>query len=197
MVKTCSVKGCNRPHLAMGYCNNHYSNYRVKLKRETDPEWRDKTNKYQMKKYYEQHDYRKKQKRGYSKKYQQQIVKALGSKCISCDEKYNPDLKQSNLQIHHKFYSEEEKKIKKENKGNLGATHKYEALRMIKQGKYAELKKKFTLLCQQCNTIEAFVRKNPKKAFETFCWIYSEGQFNEVLSEDDDKSLRKITEFLK
>lgn len=26
--KTCSVKGCSRPHTAKGYCTNHYQAYR-------------------------------------------------------------------------------------------------------------------------------------------------------------------------
>jgi len=63
---------------------------------------------------------------------------------------------------------------------------------MIKNGENP--RKKFGLLCRQCNNIEAWVRKDGKKAFEAFCYLYGQGHFDEALK--DDKSLKKITEFL-
>jgi hypothetical protein len=128
---------------------------------------------------------------GIQKKEFEKIYERLGSKCVSCGEKYNPSLKKTNLHIHHKFYSKDKEYLKKY--GTM--PQKYEALRMIKANKIRELKKKYTLLCQQCNTIDGWVRKNPDNAFETLCWLYSEGYFDEALK--DDLKFKKLTEFMK
>ena len=106
---------------------------------------------------------------GYEKDNFEKIVEVLGSKCASCGEKYTRGVKMPNLQIHHKFYTEEDKEYKKKY-GAKGATpHKYESIRMIKANQINELKKKYTLLCQQCNMLEAWVRKNGVKAFDAYC----------------------------
>ncbi|MCV0431829.1 hypothetical protein [Nitrosopumilus sp.] len=130
-------------------------------------------------------------RRGYEKRNFTIIVNALGKKCDSCGEKYNPELKKSNLDIHHREYSEEDKKYFK--KHGIGQ-QKYESLRMIKTKKINELKKKYVLLCKQCHQIETFCHQSPKKAFDMFAWLYGEGLFDEVLK--DDPTLKKLTDFL-
>lgn len=129
---------------------------------------------------------------GYEKDNFEKIIDVLGSKCASCGEKYTRGVKMPNLQIHHKFYTEEDKEYKKKYGVNQ---HKYEALRMIKTNKINELKKKYTLLCGQCNMLEAWVRKDGVKAFEAYCWLHEQGYFDEALR--DDAKFKKLSEFMK
>lgn len=130
-------------------------------------------------------------RRGYERDRMIKIVEVLGSKCVSCGEKFNPDLKRSNLEIHHNYYTEEDKEYFKKYGINQ---QKYEAWRMIKTNKINELKKKYTLLCGQCNILEAWVRKNGVKAFEAYCWLQEQGYFDEALK--DDAKFKKLSEFM-
>ena len=131
-------------------------------------------------------------KQGYAKKSSERIFEVYGNKCASCGEKYNSNSNRRNLQLHHRFYSEEDTQYFKKHGIGQG---KYEALRMLEANQINELKNKFTLLCPQCNMLEAYVRKDGKKAFEAFCWLYSEGHFDEALK--DDTSFKKLSEFMK
>jgi len=157
------------------------------------PEWKNKQNKKQLQAYYDDHENRKERKRIDGKAQRRELYLKLGAKCVSCGEKFNPKLKRSNLEIHHKFYDEEDMKIKNRNNGNIGSRQITELIRMFKNG--INPNEKFTLLCGQCNTLEAFVRLNPEKAFETFCWLSSEGYFDQALK--TDPKLKKLTEFLR
>jgi len=193
--ETCSVEDCNKPHSREGYCKSHYSKFVAYPKRRAellaDPEKYEQHKKHVMELYYARHGIQKRQKRERAKRKSRQMIKMLGGKCESCGEKFNPDLERSNLDFHHRHYDEKDKKIRRKWGYVPNIVHEIEVL--IKEGKNP--KKKFALLCKQCNSIEAFVRIDKKKAFETFSWLYEEGYFDEALS--DDKSLRKITEFLK
>jgi len=187
--RKCSVDGCDNKHEGLGFCRSHYAKFR----RNNDPEYREKYRKKSRDGYYKFHEERKKQKRITGKNERAELYRKLGAKCASCGEKFNPDISRSNLEIHHKEYSKEDEEVKAKNKGNLGSRHIYELKRMFKQG--VNPKKKFCLLCKQCNVIEAHVRINTTKAFETFCWLFGEGYFDKALK--DDPKLKKLTEFLK
>jgi len=187
--KKCSVNGCSNLHEALGFCRSHYSKFR----RKNDPEYRETMRKKSMDGYFKYHEQRKKQKRITGKNERIELYKKLGGKCDSCGEKLNESLSRSNLQIHHKFYDSEDLKIKEKFKGNLGSRHILELKRMFKNG--INPNKKFVLLCQQCNLIEAFVRMNPDKAFDMFCWLAGEKYFDSALK--DDPKLKKLTDFMK
>jgi len=186
--RKCSVDGCDKKHQAKGFCKNHYMKYL-----RTIPEWKDKQNKKQLQAYYDDHENRKERKRIDGKAQRAELYRKLGAKCVSCGEKFNPTLKRSNLEIHHKIYDDEDMKIKNKNNGNIGSRQITELIRMFKNG--INPNEKFGLLCGQCNTLEAFVRLNPVKAFDTFCWLHGEGYFDEALK--DDQTLKKLTEFMK
>jgi len=187
--RKCSVGGCNEKHMALGFCKSHYTKFR----RKNDPEYRKKMRKYNMNQYFKHHEKRKQTKNKKGKSDRIELYQKLGAKCISCDEKLNLNLKRSNLHIHHKFYDEEDLKARAKFKGSTGSRHILELRRMIKNG--INPNKKFTLLCNQCNLIEAWVRKDKTKSFETFCWLFSEGYFDEALK--DDPTLKKLTNFMK
>jgi len=186
--RKCSVNGCDEKHQAKGFCKNHYMKYL-----RTIPEWRDNQNKKQLQAYYDDHENRKERKRIDGKAQRRELYLKLGAKCVSCGEEFNPKLKRSNLEIHHKFYDDEDMKVKNKNNGNIGSRQISELIRMFKNG--INPNKKFTLLCGQCNSIEGFVRMNPEKAFDAFAWLHGEGYFDEALK--DDPTLKKLTNFLK
>jgi len=187
--RKCSIEGCNNKHEAHGLCKSHWGKYR----RKTDSTYKDKMNKRNMDYYYKNHEERKKRKRISGKLERIELYKKLGGKCESCGEKLDESLSRVNLQFHHKTYDEDDMRIKKKFKGNLGSKHHWEIKRMLKNG--ISTKEKFTLLCIQCNVLEAFVRMNPDKAFDAFCWLHGEGHFDEVLKHDP--KLKKLTNFMK
>lgn len=188
--RECSIDGCNKPHDSKGFCHTHYQTFR----RRTDPEYRTRINKNQMKKYHgDDHEERKQRKRVVGKLHRINLYKKLGGKCNSCGEKLNELLQPSNLEIHHKSYDSDDEKIKAKFKGNLGSKHHWEINRMIKNG--INPRKKFVLLCRQCHKIETASHQNPKKAFDMFAWLYADGLFDQVLKADP--KLKKLTEFLK
>jgi len=157
--RKCSVEGCNNKHNAYGFCISHWG----KLRRKNDPEYRDRINKRQLQEYYADHEKHKAIKRKIGKSVQSEIVIILGGKCVSCDEKFNPELvSYSNLHIHHKFYSDKDKADLK----RIGITgHQWEIKRLIKNNQINELKKKFTLLCRECNQMEKFAKKKWSENF--------------------------------
>jgi len=97
----------------------------------------------------------------------------LGDKCESCGEKYNPNHsgKRINLEIHHLYYDKQDK-VKLEKYGSMGEIYR-DVLRMAKRGENP--KKKYTLLCQQCNTLEGWIRKNPDKAMAAISYCIDQG----------------------
>jgi len=187
--RKCMVKGCNNKHEGLGFCKNHLAKHH----RDTNPELKAKHNKKNLERYYKNHDENKLRKNIKGKSERAELYRKLGAKCVSCGEKYNPKLARSNLEIHHKEYSKEDLEVKTKFKGNIGSRHISELKKMFKNG--VNPNKKFCLLCQQCNLLEAFVRMNPVKGFEMFCWLSSENYFDEALK--DDPTLKKITDFLK
>jgi len=169
-------------------CISHWG----KLRRKTDTEYRDRLNKRRLREYYVDHEKHKALKRKAGKLIQFEIVTLLGGKCVSCDEKFNPELPRSNMHIHHKFYSDKDKADLK----RIGITgHHLEIKRLIKNNQINELKKKFTLLCRECNQMEGFAKKSSQKTFDFFCWLYSENYFDQALK--DDPKLKKLSEFMK
>ena len=168
--KICMVDGCDKKTKAKGQCLNHYNHFRENERRRANPE------KY------------RKIANAKRKKRAEDSIMMLGGKCDACGEKYNPNVNRSNLDIHHKFYDEHSYR-----KGGKSAW--LEVLQKAEKG--INVHKQFTLLCQQCNIIEAWVRKEPSKAFETFCYLSSEGYFDEALSKDDAKEFKKLSEFMK
>jgi len=186
--RKCSVDGCDKPHSGKGFCKNHYmiNYYR------TNPKQRTAKTKRDLNRYYKNHEENKTKKRKISKLIQSEIVTLLGGKCVSCDEKFNPELSISNLHIHHKTYSVKDEADRK----RTGVTgHHWEIKRLIKNNQINELKKKFTLLCRECNHMEGYAKKNSQKTFDFICWLLNEGHLEEALK--DDPKLKKITEFLK
>lgn len=159
----------------------------------TNPEWRSDKNKKDLERYYKNYEENKAIKRKIGKSIQSEIVTILGGKCVSCDEKFNPELlSSSNLHIHHKFYSDKDKADLK----RIGITgHHWEIKRLIKNNQINELKKKFTLLCRECNQMEKFAKKNGQKTFDFFCWLYGENYLDQALK--DDPKLKKLTDFMK
>jgi len=193
--KTCSVEDCNKPHSREGYCKSHYSKFIAYPKRRSelleDPEKYEQHKKHVMELYYKSHDKKKQQKRERLSRMTLKAIRILGGKCESCGEKYDPDLKKTNLEFHHNYYDEKELERRKK---SLLVTNIAESI--IKMSKKGNPKKKFALLCKQCHQIETFSHQDPKKAFDMFAWMHGEGMFDEVLN-DDAKNNRKITEFLK
>jgi len=187
--KKCSVVGCKYPLRSKGFCHNHYLKHMCDI----DPEFREKHNKKQLENYYKSHEDRKAKKRVWGKAQRIELYKKLGAKCVSCGEKFDESLERSNLEIHHKFYDEDDLRLREKFNGGIGDKPLWEIRRMLKNG--VNPKKKFTLLCQVCNNVEGWVRVNPFKAFEAFAWLYGEGHFDEVLK--DNKSLKKLTDFMK
>jgi len=111
---------------------------------------------------------------------------------VSCDEKFNSEISRSNMHIHHKFYSDKDIADLK----RIGVTgHHWEIKRLIKNNQINELKKKFTLLCRECNQMEKYAKKNSQKTFDFFCWLYGENYFDQALK--DDPKLKKLSEFMK
>ena len=170
--RKCSLENCNEPHEAAGFCKKHYA----QMRRRDDSEFRDRSN------------LRKRQHRTI-------VFEKLGSKCHSCGEKFNPKLEVSNLQIHHREYTDEEKILKQKSRHKMYDLMDTELKEWLKHNKISELKKKYALLCEECHRIETFSHQNPKKAFDMFAWMYGEGLFEEVLK--DDPKLKKLTEFVK
>jgi len=187
--RKCSVEGCDNKHNAHGFCKSHWG----KLRRKNDPEYREKYRKKSIEGYYKFHEKRKLTKNTTQKLNRAEIYKKLGGKCESCGEKFNPDLTKSNLHIHHKEYDEDDMRLKKKFKGSVGSKHHWEVKRMLKNG--INTKKKFALLCQQCNLLEAWIKPNPSKALDMFSWLHEEGYFDEALK--DDPKLKKLSEFMK
>ena len=186
--RKCSIEGCENKHQAHGFCKSHWGKHR----RANDPEYRDKMKKKGMADYFKHHEKRKLAKNTRQKFLRADIYKKLGGKCESCGEKFNPDLRKSNLVIHHRFYDEDDMLLKKKYKGSTGSKHHWEVKKMLENG--ISTKKKFGLLCCQCNSLEGFVKMNTSKAFETFCWLYGEGYFDKALK--DDPRLKKLSEFM-
>ena len=91
-----------------------------------------------------------------------EVINILGSKCESCGEKYNPNLRRSNLEIDHEFYLRGE---------FAGTSTIHRILRLKKQG--VDPKKQYNLLCHPCHMIVTYIRKNPSKANDVINFLKS------------------------
>jgi len=115
----------------------------------------------------------------------------LGSECEACGEKLEPTRKRINLEIHHLEYDERDKeRIKKY--GTIGDVFS-DVLRMSEEGKNP--KKKFLLLCQDCNTMESRIRKDPDKAMSLFSWCVEQGIID--VETPDPEGNKRIDEFIR
>ncbi len=104
-------------------------------------------------------------------------IKILGGKCAACEELFNPNLKRSNLEIHHWYYDDKDLKIK-QRYGVVMTPNVRHVLKMAKNG--INPRKKFALLCNQCHLIETFIRQNQKKAWLMLQWLIE----NKILDVD-------------
>jgi len=130
----------------------------------------------------------RKQKRETQKKRWIEAVNMLGDKCESCGEKNNSE---NPLEIHHLYYDDQDK-IRREKWGGVGEIFRY-VLRMAKQGKNP--KGKFTLLCKQCNNLEAWIRKNPDRALSAFAWCVEKGIID--VETPNPEGNKQLDEFIK
>ena len=174
MKKICSKDNCEKPANSRGLCKSHYiKEYKNKNRAHINVT-----------------------RNALRKKWQMDAFKILGGNCESCGEKLDPTLPRSNLTVHHRFYSEVDQ-IRRSKYHHI-VPYTLSEIQNKKKSKQNP-KKKFGVLCGTCNSIEGFVRKDPKKAFEAFCWIYGEGIFDKILADDerkDEKSHMRITDFL-
>jgi len=182
----CKITGCKNDHRSSGFCRKHYEQFRMKdtsyskhkkeldKKRQRTPEYKDKKSKEK-------------------KLLRRKLIELLGGKCVSCGEKYDPNSPRLNLEIHHKEYSEKELENKKKYGQGYGSSYVNELNQMFKKG--INPKKRFCVLCRQCNMLEAWVRRDTLKAFDAYCWLHGEGYFDKALK--DDPKLKKLSEFMK
>ena len=129
--------------------------HRARAKR--DPIWHEEfkqKKKVEYKQHKRVHQIRKKLK---GKQQREFVIKKLGSRCMSCGEPFNPNLRTSNLQLDHLFYIRSND-IKKETLR--------EVLDLIEKG--IDPKKQFSLLCRSCHSIVTYVRKYPQKLNPVF-----------------------------
>lgn len=180
--KQCSEDSCIGVVFARGLCSRHY--WQV---RRLDPIFREKKNKDNLERYHANPAI-KERKRIRQKSWTAEIYIKLGGVCVSCGERYDPNLSRSNIQIHHKFYDDDDERIKKKFKGNLGSKHHWEIRRMLKNGVNPE--KKFCLLCRECNLLEGNIRQDYAKALHTFLWLLEQGEFEK---NNFSPILRKMT----
>lgn len=192
----CSVEGCKNKHQAKGFCDFHYRRFLKgisfdKIKHgdmgKQDCKFENCKEKAKAEYYCEKHYNIIRNARRYNK-----VIQILGGKCDSCGEIHDDKLQRSNLEIHHRYYDEIDDKQKKEGKKRSGSQLPMEILRMVK--KTENPLKKFALLCGECHRIETFSHQNPKKTFDMFAWLYSEGLFDETLK--DNAGQKKLSEFM-
>jgi len=164
---------------------------RSRLNFERHPERHERYKRLLKEKYRENKPAIQKKKSETQKKRQLEAMYMLGDKCEACGEKYNSKLKKTNLHLHHFYYDKHEKE-KREKYGTIGETFR-DVLNMAKRGENP--KKKYTLLCQQCNALEGWIRKNPDKAIDAFGWCFEKGIIDfETPTPEGNK---RIDEFIK
>ena len=156
----CSESGCPNVVYAKEFCYKHFE-----IKKQTNPLL------FEVKAFHA---------KSYHMKRRLTVIKILGNKCESCDERLITDKgRQVNLEIHHRFYDDNDIALLKRYRANSGPTQHLgykpigEILKMVKEGH--EPLKKFGLLCKQCNLIEGWVTKNPVKAKKAFSWLKKNG----------------------
>jgi len=164
--------------------------YRKKF--EENPEEHEKFLKDRAEYYRKNKPKQQKQKAEFTRQQSLKVIKLLGGKCVSCGELFDPNLKKTNLEIHHLYYDENDLRVKQRH-GSISSNIR-DVITMFENGKNP--KEKYVLLCKQCHNIETYSHQDPKKTFDMFCWLYEQGIFEKVLN-DDAKNNRKITEFLK
>jgi len=188
----CKVVGCDKKNHGQGYCKIHYSKLVATPRIQNNPALRERVRESQRKS--EQRPERKERKQEIDKRRRFndriRVIKMIGTKCASCGEKVDMSNPQ-NLEFHHKYYDDYDEKFMK--KYGRNPSNYKQVLDIASNG--INPKKKFELLCHQCNVLEAFVRTNPKKAWDAIFWLIE----HNILDADllDEKGNRKLTEFLK
>lgn len=142
--------------------------------------------------YYKQNKPRlSKKKSETQRKRRLEAMSMLGSECGACGEKYEPNRKRINIEIHHLEYDERDKeKLKKY--GTI-ADVVQDVLKMSEKGENP--KKKYLLLCSDCNKLESLVRKNPDKAMSFLAWCIEQGIID--VETPNPEGNKRIDEFIR
>ena len=120
-----------------------------------------------------------------------EAMSMLGSECDACGEKYEPNRKRINIEIHHLEYDERDKERLK--KYGTIADVVQDVLKMSEKGENP--KKKFLLLCADCNKLESLIRKNSDKAMSFFAWCVEQGIID--VETPDPEGNKRIDEFIR
>ena len=150
-----------------------------------------KRQNYQSKYYKKNQPQLSKQKSKTQRKRRLEATAMLGRECEACGEKLDPNRKRINLEIHHLEYDERDReRIKKY--GTIGDIFR-DVLRMSEIGKNP--KKKFLLLCKDCNSLEGWIRKDPDKAISLFGWCVQQGIID--VETPNPEGNKRIDEFIR
>jgi len=136
---------------------------RQRIKFAKEPEDYQKYLEDQKKRYWETKTRRQLQKKMNAIKQRDKAIELLGSKCKSCGETVEKTVKRCNLEFHHKYYEEYEKK-----KNKISMNY-YDILKIAKDGKDPDTK--YDLLCHTCHMIETNVSTNHEKARAAFIYL--------------------------
>jgi len=120
---------------------------------EKNPKFREEELKKKKLHYLETKPKQQIQKKLKVKQQRESIIKLMGSKCMSCGELYNPNLRRSNLQFDHKTYLK-------------SPTTKAETFRQIMDiiDRNDDPLEQFALLCYRCHMVVTHIRKDIEKA---------------------------------
>jgi len=142
--------------------------------------------------YYRKHKPRlSKQKSENQRKRRLEATAMLGRECEACGEKLDPKRKRINLEIHHLMYDERDKERLKKY-GTIGDIFR-DVLRMSERGENP--KKKFLLLCKDCNTLEGWISKDPDRAMSLFAWCVEQGTID--VETPNPEGNKRIDEFIR
>ena len=136
---------------------------RKRIKFAKDPESHQRYLEDQKKRYPETKPKRQLQKKMNSIKQRDEAIELLDSKCKSCGVAVNKTAKRCNLEFHHKYYDEYEKK-----KNTISMIY-YDILKIAKDGKDPNVK--YDLLCHTCHMIVTYVSTNHEKARSALIYL--------------------------
>ena len=187
----CKVKDCNNLNHGHGYCKSHWGKFIYIPSIAKDPKKQNKRRKSALNAYYKHKDVNLPKIRMKKRLNRIDAIKMIGTECESCGEKFKPNSKPLNLEFHHRYYDDYDKK----NIEKYGRTPSNwaQVLKIAKEGKNP--KGKFSVLCRTCHMIETFVHQNQHKAWSALAWCVEQG----ILDVEKPFSVdsKKITEFLK
>ena len=125
-----------------------------------DPEWHKKQLKKSKAHYLKNKPKQQIQKKLKVKQQRESIIKQMGSKCMSCGELYNPNLRRSNLQFDHKTYLK-------------SPMTKAETFRQIMDiiDRHEDPLEQFALVCYRCHMVVTHIRKDIEKAPKVLKYI--------------------------